>query len=70
MEYLSIDLKSKHTLWLFLAKKLRCFSFKKYWPEEKKVIKIYDEGKEKLKKEIDIIRIVKKIRKLNILMKD
>jgi hypothetical protein len=45
------------------------FIFRKCWPKHKKIIKIFDIGKEKIDHEMNIIEMIKVIREVKIVLK-
>ena len=47
----------------------RFFAFKKCWPRYKKLKKIFDIGKERINNEMNVIEMIKIIRKVRILLK-
>ena len=48
--------------------KLLCFS--KWWKKHEKLKKLYEKGSEKIKTELNIVKIVKDLRNLKILIKN
>lgn len=45
------------------------FIFKKFWPKHKKIMKIFEIGKERIDHEMNIIEMIKIIREVKILLK-
>ena len=70
MKHQVIHYNIKDSVLLYLAKQIKCLSFKSIWSNEQKFIKIYDIGSNKMNKEFDIVKIIKKVRQMNLLMKN
>ena len=67
----TIKLSLYDNVMLYISNTLGCLCFcDKVWPKKKKLQKMFEDGSEKLDSHLDVVKIVKSLKKLKILMEN